>query len=1462
MANKKISELELLELVTGSEEIAVVSGGKNYKITADMLKGETGEINGDCVFELTEDGGIRPKGSEMQVAEKSFTENIDCSCLYYNSHAEGYQTYTTAPYAHAEGYQTTAYYNAHAEGYQTMANGNNSHAEGTNTTANGWYSHAEGVNTSAGYNAHAEGYSTIADQYSHAEGYETTAMKYGHAEGGWTYVSSDAHYGHAEGRNTSVFSEAGHAEGMFTQARGNASHAEGSYTYAAGTGAHAEGINTTANGEGSHAEGKNTKALGQSSHAEGEGNYACGMYSHAEGKDTSANNYAHSEGLQTIAKGEYSHAEGNYNFANGQNSHAEGNRTNANGSSSHTEGYSTTADGNSAHAEGYCTKATHAYEHASGIYNDSSVSENEDDVSILFTVGNGTRDSSRHNALQIMHDGTIYIPDIYAEGEYYEKPMIKLQDALSNNGGGGTNATPDWLAEEGQDGYIKNSPLVSKKAIEIASFSEKTLSSSGNYKTYNSIQTSESIVGNVRYTVIFDNNEYVCFAQTNPKSGWIEITNGKIDDETGNPGALIDPQEGEFLLSFSPSSFNSGTLYVYDPDDKLDTITTHNFALYRGVNATVIDSKYLQIENSLGDSEIALISQRGITTALEKITSPFTKGQGENSAVLYTTNAASDYSVAEGLGTTASGQYSHAEGQNTTASGQYSHAEGLRTTASGWYSHAEGCETTAGGKDSHAEGLSTTASNSYEHASGYYNNCLNDGKNDTAFGSPEYTLFTVGNGVNDMIRQPNGSMARISQKHNALQIMQNGDIYIPNTNAEGEYYEKPMIKLQDFSAFKLQRCSDTSVGIVSVLNTMPQINIGNGAFILGSGTSAPGDNSFSSGQGSTAAGRCAHAEGSGASARANFSHAEGAGTIVNGEAAHAEGGGSYADGRYSHAEGSGTHANGEAAHTEGWGSYANGQYSHAEGYYAKTTNLAEHASGHYNNSIENSSDFGNAENTLFTVGNGKDDDNRHNALQIMQDGTIYVSDIYDSKSYDKKPMLKLQDIAAFKLYRSSDSSVGIVSAKNTRPQINMGDGALSVGNGTIASGDFSFAGGSGSTASGQYSVAWGSGSTASNQYSVIFGGGRSTGQYSFATGISVSATGDYSFASGNSTLASGNNSHAEGNCTQSEGYASHSEGYSTTASDEASHAEGYQTHATNKASHAEGYSTKAEAEAAHAEGYDSTASGLYSHAEGYVTTASEHSSHAEGYGTKAQGDYSHAEGNNTEANGLTSHAEGNHTIASGQYSHAEGSNTEAKGRLSHTEGYYTVAENTYEHASGYYNKSLITDEQNIGNFGNAENTLFSVGNGSGNDNRHNAFEIRQNGDIYISDTAAEGAYYEKPMIKLQDALKNISNSSSSSETLSPSGKTTSISEIPSDKNLVIVNISESGTLGFASDLQDGRQINIIVNNTGDEEITITIPEEYKSNGKTELIVEEGCFAKLYVACDGENTYVFHHVCFI
>lgn len=49
------------------------------------------------------------------------------------------------------------------------------------------------------------------------------------------------------------------------------------------------------------------------------------------------------------------------------------------------------------------------------------------------------------------------------------------------------------------------------------------------------------------------------------------------------------------------------------------------------------------------------------------------------------------------------------------------------------------------------------------------------------------------------------------------------------------------------------------------------------------------------------------------------------------------------------------------------------------------------------------------------------------------------------------------------------------------------------------------------------------------------------------------------------------------------------------------------------------------------------------------------------------------------------------------------------------------------------------------------NTIFTVGNGGANNKRHNALEIRKNGDLYFADTSNNSqSYYQKPMVRLQD----------------------------------------------------------------------------------------------------------------
>ena len=146
----------------------------------------------------------------------------------------------------------------------------------------------------------------------------------------------------------------------------------------------------------------------------------------------------------------------------------------------------------------------------------------------------------------------------------------------------------------------------------------------------------------------------------------------------------------------------------------------------------------------------------------------------------------------------------------------------------------------------------------------------------------------------------------------------------------------------------------------------------------------------------------------------------------------------------------------------------------------------------------------------------------------------------------------------------------------------------------------------------------------------------------------------------------------------------------------------------------------------------SEASGFLSHSEGQVTKAQNTGAHAEGMFTTANKMGSHAEGRSTMALGNYAHAEGESTSASGVDSHAEGYGTVASGTAAHAEGYNTKTTNIAEHASGYYNNSTIVSASSF-NASSATGTLFSIGNGTSNSNRHNAFEVKMNGDIYLND---------------------------------------------------------------------------------------------------------------------------------
>lgn len=563
----------------------------------------------------------------------------------------------------------------------------------------------------------------------------------------------------------------------------------------------------------------------------------------------------------------------------------------------------------------------------------------------------------------------------------------------------------------------------------------------------------------------------------------------------------------------------------------------------------------------------------------------------------------------------------------------------------------------------------TTTSEVGESAFGRYNNISNS-----------HLIHSIGIGYYDL----NNST---SYRVNAIEILSNGDFYLygvgnyngTNSTEDNSYSVQQYIENREIEiSTALDNLNQKDIDLQNQIDSLPIVW-------------EPGENTYSVQQ-----------IGSGAKAVGDYSIAESEG---------------FSYGNSSHAEGIQTISGGNASHAEGNLTYTKGSYSHTEGYRTYTYNIAEHTEGSNNFSHQGSTTWGGAFNTLSSVGMGQPEQNdtyRQNALEIMQNGDMYVYGLgyYDGK--DPTNALPLQKYIETVGVWEKGQGTYAVQVRNTQ----------------------SYALGSYSLASGRFSYAY--------------------GQYSIAEGYQSYALGSYSTSIGRNSYAIGENSFATGYYTYAIGKTSTSSGYFTYAYGEASHTEGKLTYALGSYSHAEGAYTYAEANHSHAEGWKSRASGSASHAEGWNNIASGVGAHAEGGnfeegGNTASGFGSHAEGQGTYAIGAATHAEGSHTTAHQQCSHTEGSNSYTLGQSSHAEGIYTYTYNSAEHSEGQYN---LSHKENTA-FGNSYNTIHTTGIGTSNTNRKNAVAIMQNGDFYLINIGDYDGTNPKTSYSLQEFIEKI-----------------------------------------------------------------------------------------------------------
>lgn len=512
-------------------------------------------------------------------------------------------------------------------------------------------------------------------------------------------------------------------------------------------------------------------------------------------------------------------------------------------------------------------------------------------------------------------------------------------------------------------------------------------------------------------------------------------------------------------------------------------------------------------------------------------------------------------------GSVATGQYSVAEGNNTTASGDYSHAEGFDTKASEETSHAEGTSTTASGESSHAEGDGTTASGINSHAEGFITKASGHDSHAEGNTTLAYGLGSHTEGAGMITSPPVVAMTGNSHEYTV-------------SAANAAKLRIGYFLNYGISYARVTGISGTTISLDSTLGTLSSASVN---VLLG-----------------TSVGQYSHAEGLYVTASGNYSHAEGSRTTTYGNASHAE----------------------------GYNSYTVGAVSHAEGEFTQATNRAEHAEGRYNKSNKASNDFGDAGNTIHSVGIGTATNNRKNAFEIMQNGNAYLIGVgnYDGTNINGSTTYTLQ-----KCVDLWEPGIGEHSIQQKY---------------------------SGAQATGAYSIAAGK-VTASGINSIAIGGSNTT------------AEGDYSAAFGYYANAQGFASFAEGRLTHAHHAFSHVEGYDNCSRGAYSHVEGLHNadgsfHGSIGA-HIEGYGNDCETSA--------TFSGTYfCHLEGknnIITSTFWSNSKINNTA------YSHIEGkNNIIYGGSYSHASGISTyvlLADG--AHSEGVKTYVFGYASHSEGF-------------------------------------------------------------------------------------------------------------------------------------------------------------------------------------------------
>lgn len=666
--------------------------------------------------------------------------------------------------------------------------------------------------------------------------------------------------------------------------------------------------------------------------------------------------------------------------------------------------------------------------------------------------------------------------------------------------------------------------------------------------------------------------------------------------------------------------------------------------------------------------------------------------------------------------------------------------------AIGNYGHAEGIGTnTYGG---HAEGYNTTAGDE-----------------------------------NNQIENEKGVTATHAEGINTKAIGIGGHAEGCQTTAEGDYSHTEGFYTHVYKANGHAEGNTTNVhgdnGHAEGANTMAN---GSSSHAEGENSIAQSNYSHAEGKETYSQGDAAHAEGCNTSTYGNYSHTEGYSSLVNGMYSHAEGAytyiyssyshaegcASYALGTYSHVEGKETYSQGESSHAEGYNTYAFGNRSHAEGSKTKALGHSSHAEGD-GSKVEEGGVAAHAEGcSLATaaLAHAEGDNTEANGHSSHAEGFYNIVNSERAHVEGMKNTINDNSMASHAEggYNNVTGKFSHVEGSYTKT---IGDSAHAEGYNSYALANYSHVEGDTNTA---YEDAIGS---------------HIEGQYNNSHGKYSHIEGTYNILEANATYA-----HVEGIFNHVYTSGSHAEGYNTKSIGTYTHSENAFTEAIGAFSHAEGWASKSGGDSSHAEGFFNISYGFASHSEGVNTKAIGNFSHAEGMGGSivtelADGNiaFSYEDLLANKAEGIASHVEGHINLAYGDYSHTQGTYSTTYGEASFSSGYGVQAYSSAETAIGKWNKSSKDD-----------NNIFTIGDGSDNNNRHNIMSV------YSS--VINGQYKSIVNVDGYDTYINNSNSTNITSPITYINSKTATYITYGDNNTIASYVDENGVT-YAIDTYSG-----------------------------------------------------------